>query len=738
MSDKLNFDSLKEMMDSEYTSASDSDFDLESILRDFGEENEASVPSDEYTEAVTDIDDVEIKKPEGMSVTGAFESIRAEKSAKAEPDIRFEDHSAPMVEKTAAKSDIKPESHEIYDEIPQEKFFDTDTFNSIKEQHSVHDQRPLVSFAKGDGEEEDVEGEEIPVWEPTEEIDDYENEEEKEDVAAELKRIKASASFRSVFTFILMCLSGALYAALSAGFSVPGFDIGYDIFIYVPIMLAVSLTATVINAVSLWNGFINIFKLKCSSDSFLSLIFIFSSLLDICYICLKTPAKECIVFDFLYVAMLFFSINSKRIIAGNICRNFAVVSSDDAKMILDNRQNDELINDIIVDTGCSNDIAYAAKSSFVSDFIQRSFSDFDICSKHSAPGIIFLLFPIIAAAVNYFIIGSFTTSLKFAAGALCAVTPFLQGMNFAVSLSFNSKKTRKNGGVIVGAQSCGELNDIQTVVVDDSDVFSVALNGIRFYGDSTADKIILYLNSLYRVTGGPLKTLFGGMLSDDIKTLPRIDDIYYHESMGYSSLIDSKVFVAGNKRLMEHFGIEIDDEDFEIVYRQKSKHVLFAAYDGKLAGVFLLSYSLKSGVKRAFEVCEKDQLCVVIAEHDENTNPETLFYHYNTSDKLLFKILNFGNAQRCVQKLRLMDKTPSLVASRSGICGLAYALHGCKSVKFAVSAGRVIKLISSVIAAGLVTFLAFFSGMSSLFPLQVLVYQLLWSLPVMFVSFFSK
>ncbi len=747
MSDKLNLEEFKKFENAGYENTGTDDFDLDTILRDFGGgENVPDVPE----LSKSDIDDVEVVKPQGLSITGVFEAIHSEKvhekDTRTDKSQGFESEIAGNNDSTydTAENKISKENSdgngekEILSPIENVRYFDTATFNSVKEQAHEKIKSPIASFAKGDGEEEDVEGEEIPVFEPTEEIDDYEKEEEKEDVSAELKRIRSSASLKTILTFITACLSGVLFAALCTDFTVPGIDIEYDISVYIPIMLALSVAATAVNAASVWNGLIGIFKLKCSSESFLALIFIFSSVLDICYIILKTPANECIVFDMLYVIMLFFSINSKRIIADNIYKNFSVVSADGTKMVMDNRQNDELINDIIVDTGCSNDIAYAARSEFVSGFVRRSFLDFDLCSRYAAPGIFLLFGSVLAAVVNYAVIGSFTTCLKFAAGALCAVSPLLQGMNFAVSVYTNSKKTRKNGGSIVGINSCMELDDVQTVVIDDSDIFSVSLNGIRFYGDSTADKVILYLNSLYRVAGGPLKPLFSDMLSEDIKTLPRIDDIYYHDKMGYSSLIDSKVFLAGNKQLMEHFGIEIDDRDFEIIYQQKSKHVLFAAYDGRLAGVFLLSYSLPQNVKRAFETYERDQVCVVIAEHDENVNTDTLFYHYRTDDKLLFKILNFGSAQRCVQKFRLMEKAPSLIASRTGICGLAFALHGCKSVKFAFGAGKIIKAISSVIAFALVTFLAFFSGMTSYFPVQILVYQLLWALPAMFVALFSK
>ena len=82
-------------------------------------------------------------------------------------------------------------------------------------------------------------------------------------------------------------------------------------------------------------------------------------------------------------------------------------------------------------------------------------------------------------------------------------------------------------------------------------------------------------------------------------------------------------------------------------YQQKSKHVLFVAYDGKLLGVFLLSYSLGHGVKYAFELCEHDQISVAIAERDANINIETLKNNYSPKDISLFKIIvNHSNIKK--------------------------------------------------------------------------------------------
>jgi hypothetical protein len=189
---------------------------------------------------------------------------------------------------------------------------------------------------------------------------------------------------------------------------------------------------------------------------------------------------------------------------------------------------------------------------------------------------------------------------------------------------------------------------------------------------------------------------------------------------------------------MDHFDIPVDDSEFEIIYQQKSKNVLFVAFDQKLMGVFLLTYSLSHGVSKAFSLIESDQMNVAVVERDANVTLSLLNNSYKSSDTDLFKIIRFKTAQKFFGKFIIQNKTPSILLSKTGLKGIAAAIHGCRSMLFAMKANRVIRIISSLMAIILFTFLLIFSEPSVKLPLHILVYHGLWSLPVLFVSLFSK
>lgn len=740
MSDRFNLDDIKHFITSNESGDNKPSFSLDDVLNDFKKDSAvATIEKEQHVQEVVntepkfDIEDDIVKKPEGYSLTGAFDAIKEEKKQK--PDIQPEIIETP--EPQPIVDEQKTTDNEIHTPIENKRFFNTETFNSIKDNSAANIKQTLASFATGKEEEDDGEEEFFKPIEPTEEIDDYTKLEDRQDIINELKKMNSAASIRTLFTFVLTAISALFFAVNNSWISLPGIDPIKEYKIFAIMLLCISTFATIVNINSFINGVKSISKLRFTQESCLSIIFLLNLVVDLIQI---IPAKsvfvEPISFDFVYILFLYFNIFSKKLVSKTVLKNFLITSADGRKSVINMPTNEEAVNDIMLETGCNADIVYASKSEFISNFINNSFDDFEL---HSSKLSSFLMGIILAVfVVNIVMFKDFALALIYLLSAICVTFPILLTYSHASPLYNNSKKTRKLGGVIVGSKSAFELKDVQTLIVDDSDVFNTSLNGIRLYGQTKIDDAVLYLNSLFSKVGGPLNKLFSDMLSDDIVSLPRIDEIYYHDSMGYSGLIHSKVFVVGNKKLMDHFGIEVDDSEYSIIYQQNSKHVMFAAYDGKLMGVFLLSYSLSHGVKKAFEICEKNQIAVCIAERDANINKNTLFNLFKPKEKVLFNIISFRTARHCFDKFEVKHKTPSLIISHTGIKGLVAGLHSCKTMQFAFKTNKIITTIASIIAIPLITFLLFLSAPSQSLPLQVLVYQALWSLPILFISMFAK
>ena len=745
MDDKFNLDELKDLLSKcENDNSKISVDSLSEELNDFNEirktdKNEKVIVGFDVKNNEI-IDDV--VKPDFVSITGTFEAVRSEKNSKKTLD--FSENNIEIAENSVTQQKTKSKSIEIKDEIEQKRYFSTDEFNSIKNKKD-NDNTPkikesLISYIKGEEEEDDGEDEYYKPVDPTEEIEDYAKPEEREVVIHDLKKIKTSASWKFILTLIFTIFSGVIYAALQFGFSIPGLVVTSGSKLVLTIAFSLSLIATIVNFNTVFKGLISAFKLKFSFETMIAFAFIFNCILDIMYLIGNVSFDgNYVSFDFVYILFLCFNIYSKKIIAKNILKNFLIASSKGEKMVIDRPKSEEIANDLIRETGFGGDLIYASKSKFVTNFIHNSFQDFEFYDKGYKFNVFCFLAILIISFVIYFTTQDITRSVAYISGAFCVSVPIVYSYAFALIVFSNSNRTRRMGGAIIGSNTSKILQDTETIIVDDGDVFKVELNGVRLSSGVDINDCFKYLVALYNSVGGPLKKLFIDCLGEEVVSVPRADEIYYADGKGHSCLINSKVFVVGNKKMMDHYGIEVDESEYDLIYQHKTKNVLFIAYDRKLLCVFLLSYSLERDVSRALTQFSIDDLNVAMTVRDPNITNDLFENLYKCSDKnFSVKLMNYRTAKSFLSKFDTKSEAPSILLSNTGLKGIASAFHGSKTMLLGVKSMNIIRMVCAIISLIVFTYLLNMSEPSVILPAKMLSFQFLWSLPLLFLSLFSK
>ena len=161
MDDIFDFEELKKKVDSVGKPDVNEIFELESILRDFGTDVSSDIEPDKaeteniikQCEAIPEFTlerEDDIKKPVAVSITGIFEAVRSEKTSTVteEPilsDIKMCVVDEEITEDMPDEAEL-PQSQEIADEIEHARFFNTETFESIKEDSHVKAENPIASF----------------------------------------------------------------------------------------------------------------------------------------------------------------------------------------------------------------------------------------------------------------------------------------------------------------------------------------------------------------------------------------------------------------------------------------------------------------------------------------------------------------------------------------------------------------------------------------------------------------
>ena len=619
---------------------------------------------------------------------------------------------------------------------------DEDLFDQIKEKKTAEEQSKSKSVIRRfiDGDEDEIDESEIaPVYsEPIvapEDIEDFEEEDDRDEIYRDLKNIVGKMAVKSVFLLSLTLASLYLFVA---GFFPVLFGGDVDNIWFRLCFLAVDVLAVIFSFGIFTEGLSRLIRARADTDTLLALFWL--SLIVVRVAGLIKP--ELIPFQLNLEPMLtvglWLNVLAKKKIASNIKKNFRYVACSTDKLTVTVPSSCETNNALILETGEGGDIMYAHPTGLVSQFIENSYCDFswDRPIEH------FLFATVPAILVGVILIWQLVgagAALVFPAAAFAISVPFFSRYHYALSIAQNGKKIRKNGGILTSARSAKALEDSDLLMISEEDFLGsdkVLLQGVKAMGDSQIDDLITHIAALFYEVGTPLKPLFMKMIDEKSVKLPRADDIYYHEGMGYSCLIHSKLFLVGNKHLMEHFNIEFPQQLFELQLKE-GHYPVYVAYQKQPAGIFITSFEYNSETAAAIKLAEEERLEVGIVSHDFLFSSELLNKMYSISHPDLFHFISTKTGALCRPFLKRTDKSPDLIASCSGPQGLISCLLGSSKLLSALKINGVIRVLYTVLALSLIFFIAL-SGYSADTALHILAFQAIWMIPVCAICTFCK
>ncbi len=630
-----------------------------------------------------------------------------------------------------------------HDNVPDSSFaMDQDLFDQIKTEKNIESEPKEKSVIRrlidGD-EEENEEGEEPPVrsvfYDDPEDIEDFESEEEREEIYRDLKNTVGKMAVKMLF---LLLLSGASLYLFIAGFHPALFGGDVDSAWYDVAFLAVDALCIFVSFGIFTQGLGRLLHLRADTDTLLALLSIFLVIARITALISPDLFPYNLNFEPMLTIGLLFNVSAKKKIAANIKKNFKFISSPGDKLTVTVPPSCEVNNDVILETGEGGEIMYAHDTGLVSKYIEHSYSDFNWDFKFQR--LFFaLVLAVTAGTIAVSQLAGWGEAILFPAAALAIMTPFFSRHFYAASIAKIGKKVRKNGGILTSAHSAKKLEDSDLVVIAEEDFLgkeSVLLQGVKAMGDIQIDDLLTNIAALFNEVGTPLKPLFLKMIDKNSVTLPRVDDIYYHEGKGYSCLIHSKMFLVGNQRLMEHFNVDFPKALMELKLKD-CRFPVYVAYQNLPAGIFIASYEKNKHTAAAVRIIEGEQLSVAIVSNDFLFDKSLLLHLYPSTQPELFHFLSAKVGTDCRSLLRRLDKSPDLIGSITGPRGIAACLYGASKLLSALKINGIIRILYSILALALIFFIAL-AGYSANTALQVLAFQFIWWIPVWAVCTFCK
>lgn len=660
-------------------------------------------------------------------IMAKINEIQMETQAEESTKRLINDHDKKMVE---AEDAPFPIDEELFDLIKGEKAVSAEP---EKEKSVI---RRLL-----DGEEDENEEHEEPVTRSVifddvpEDIEDFETEEDRDEIYRDLKNTVGKMAVKMIFIFFICLASIYLFIA---GFHPALFGGNIDTAWFDAAFLTVDLLCIFVSFGIFTQGLGRLIRLRADTDTLLALL----SIALVAYRIIALISPDLFAYNLNFEPMLtiglLYNVIAKKKIATNIKKNFKYISTSGDKLTVTAPPSCEVNNDVILETGEGGEIVYAHPTGLVSKFIDHSYSDYDWDSKLQH-----LFFAILVAIVAGTIAVSQLTgwgeALSFPAAALAITTPFFSRYYYANSMSKIGKKTRKNGGVLTSADSAKEVSNSDLVVLSEEDFLgneAVLLQGVKAMGDVQIDDLITNIAALFNAVGTPLKPLFLKMIDRNSVSLPRVDDIYYHEGMGYTCLIHSKMFLVGNDRLMEKFNVEFPKALKELRLKD-CRFPVYVAYQCVPAGIFIASYERNKHTEATVRLVEEGQVGIGIVSNDFLFDRALLKQLYPVTQPELFHFLSAKTGSACLPFLERIAKSPDLIGSVTGARGILSCLNGAKKLVSALNINTIIRVLYPILALALIFFIAL-AGYSANTALQILAFQAIWFIPVAAICTFCK
>ncbi len=328
----------------------------------------------------------------------------------------------------------------------------------------------------------------------------------------------------------------------------------------------------------------------------------------------------------------------------------------------------------------------------------------------------------------------FSMGIQILATSLLVATPASFFVCLTRPMAVLERRLHMVGTVLCGWQGVKRLSGKAAFPLSDGDLFpagSIKFNGVKFYGDRDPDQVVAYATALIRCSGDGLEPIFTQMLKNRSGAQYQAEAIQEYPSGGLGGEVWGESVLMGSAAFLQEMGVEIPDGTMV-------NQAVYCAIDGQLSAVFAIAYTrMRSSAAGIVSLCAHKKLQPVLTAGD-----------FMLTDVFLKN--KFGvNTKRIVfpdkdTRLELAGKTPGqedialALTTQDTLTATAYAVGGSRALRSAYTTGLVIHILGGVLGMLIMLALGYLGSVQLLTPMNVLLYQLVWAVPGLLITEWTR
>lgn len=299
----------------------------------------------------------------------------------------------------------------------------------------------------------------------------------------------------------------------------------------------------------------------------------------------------------------------------------------------------------------------------------------------------------------------------------------------ALPLSRLARRLYKAGGALAGCAGASAVSRRRNMIVTDADLFppgTVALNGVKTFGEDMK-QAASYAATLARASGCGLRRIFDNLLVSEGGRLEEMQDFSFYEEGGFSGMIRGETVLLGTASFMRKMDVQLPPNIH-------LKTGIFLAVDRQVSAVFAVKYQPSENVDWALRIMRRNRITPILASRDPNVTPALLKRKFNAKVKVEYPEL--------ASRLALSEQEegrsrPRALLLREGLLPYAETVAGGWRLCRAVGRGAGLSILGAAAGCLLSFYLTFQGRYDMMPPLKLLVFLLLWVLPVLMLDDWS-
>lgn len=382
-------------------------------------------------------------------------------------------------------------------------------------------------------------------------------------------------------------------------------------------------------------------------------------------------------------------------------------------------------------------LKYSVKTDVPTSFLEISFAyePADKMAKILAPVMIFLN-AVLMAVIGFIEKDWYYAFNVFTVGVIITC-PVISLFATNISLLGVSRSLLSKGAMVSGYEGAHTAHKSNALVMEASDLFgdhSCDLHGIRLFNKTKVDDALLLTAAVIMKTKSPLKHVFDDVIVGKQAILPEVDTVLYEDKMGTSAWIYQKKVLVGNRDLLINHGISVPKEDYENKYATNGRKALYLAVAGKIAAMFVVSYSADADLKKELKKLEKSGITILLKSCDPYINEESIMEIFGLPEGFV-RVMTSSNA-RIFEKYSdtVVEKSPAYTVHDGSAFGFVSAIRASENLVNTENILSVLVAFGSAIGFGVVALLGLMDGISQLNVVNVIIFQTIWSIFVLIIS----